>query len=126
MLFKELPIVTLKDAIKAISGAKGIVFVSAKGVDGIKMPLKNNRELVTKSMTSEIAFVPVTDSWKDPKDVLAKDFALQIKTDVKSPYPLILSIGEDRYEKFAENKINPAFEGNALVVLHPAPTDAKT
>jgi hypothetical protein len=125
MLFKDLPVVDMKDAIKAISGAKGIVFVSAKGVQGINMPLKSKRELVTKSMTSEIAFVPVTDSWKVATDVLAKDFALQLKADAKSPYPLILSIGKDRYEKFSEKELNPAFEGNALVVLHAAPNDKK-
>ena len=125
MLFKDLPVVDVKDAIKAISGAKGIVFVSAKGVQGINMPLKKKRELVTKSMKSEVAFVPVTDSWKDAKDVLAKDFALQLKNDAKSPYPLILSISKDRYEKFSEKEVNPAFEGQALVVLHAAPTDAK-
>lgn len=125
MLFKDLPVVSMKDALKAVSAAKGIVFVSAKGIDGIKMPLKEAREAVTKSMVSEVAFVPVTDSWKSPKDVLAKDFALQLKQDTKSPYPLILSVAKDRYEKFAENELNPAFEGNALVVLQPAPTDKK-
>lgn len=124
MLFKDLPTVTMADAIKTISSANGLVFVSAKGVDGIKMPLKKARESVTKSMGSEAAFVPVTDNWKSPKDVLAKDLALQLKADTGSKFPLILSISNDRYEKFAEKEIDDGFKGNAVVVLHKAPTEA--
>eukprot|EP00873_Tetraselmis_striata_P027073 jgi/Tetstr1/447337/TSEL_034774.t1 len=115
----------MADAVKTIAEAKGIVFVSAKGVDGIKMPLKKARETVTRSMGSEAAFVPVTDNWKSPKDVLAKDLALQLKADTGSKFPLILSISKDRYEKFAEKELDDGFKGNALVVLHAAPTDAK-
>ena len=125
MLFRDLPVVDMKDALKTVSAAKGIVFVSAKGVDGVKMPLKEARVAATKSIGSEAVFVPVTDSWKSPTDVLAKDLALQLKEDTKSPYPIILSVGKDRYEKFSDKEVNKKFEGNAVVVLHAAPTDKK-
>ena len=125
MLFRDLPVVDMKDAVKTVSAAKGIVFVSAKGVDGVKMPLKKSREAVSKNMGSEAVFVPVTDSWKSPTDVLAKDIALQLKEDTKSPYPIILSVAKDRYEKFGDNEVDKRFEGNAVVVLQGAPTDKK-
>lgn len=128
MLFRDLPVVDmdkgLAHLLKSISAAQGIVFVSAKGVEGVKMPLKKVRDEVA-DVTPGAVFVPVTDNWKDPKSVLAKDVALQLKEDTKSPHPILLSVGKDRYEVFGDKEIDKRFEGNAVVLLHAAPTEEK-
>jgi hypothetical protein len=124
MLFEELQVCTLEEMHTLVGKSKGVVFVSAKGKEGINMPLKKIRDGVTSSLSDAI-FVPVTDNWNKKTEILAKDLALQFKIDTKSPHPLILSVSEDRYDKFAKKEISDAFKNSAVVVLHKPVSDTK-
>lgn len=119
MLFKDIPTKSLEEVIGLIKDAKDIVFVSAKGLDGIKMPLKGVRDKFTSRISKETVFVPITDSWKTTDSFMAKDLALKLKEDIKSPFPVIMSVSSDRYERFQDNEMSNAFtKDNAIVVRH--------
>jgi len=124
MLFEELHVCTLDEIHTLVGKSKGVVFVSAKGKEGINMPLNKIRDGVTSSLSDAI-FVPVTGNWKKQTDILGKDLALQFKIDTRSPHPLILSVLEDRNDKFAKKKISDAFKNSAEVVLQKSVSDTK-
>lgn len=125
MLFRDIPTVDPAGLASMLAPAKGIVFVTAKGIDGIKMPPLKVRDAVSKQMGNEVAFVPVTDAWKKPGDVLAKDLAMQLKQDTGSSFKVVLSVARDRYDFFADRELPDKFLDNAVVVLQP-PVDAAT
>lgn len=124
MKFSEIPTVKPQEAVKMAEGLNP-VFVSAKGLNGIRLPLQAVRNQVLELCPPKPVFVPVTDKWNSPDDVLAKDFALQLREDSGTKAPIMLSATVDRYERLADLDIAEGFRDNAVVIMHPAPTDAE-
>lgn len=124
MKFADVPTMKPAEAEKMVSENKlNPVFVSAKGLNGIRLPLLAIRQEVLSLCPENPVFVPVTDKWNSVDDVLAKDLALQLRNDSGSKMPVILSATADRYERLADLDLANGFKDSAAVVVHPTPSD---
>lgn len=128
MLFADIPISSMASVVSIAAKAAGVAFVSAKGGGGIKMPLKRGRTAIlnriqeyTKDVKKTI-FVPVTDSWNSIKDIMAKDFALQLHQDAQSEFPIVLSLSRATYERYSSKEVSELLVKNSVVVVHNNPT----